>query len=185
MGQFSDTIRRFAVASQAKAEAIRKDIIFDLFSAIIFDSAVDTGNFMANWNTSQGSPDLSFTPFGWGIDHPDDVRLGHMHAASSIAMASLKVNLGNGLKRNTRTFLSNRALGNELGSTPNEFYGGKIEYGYPHYGWDERNGKTPPSKNVRVSGYSRHAPKGMVRVNIAKIGEIVRRSVKHHGGTTA
>lgn len=175
MGQFADAIKSFQVRSLASAEKVRKDVIFDLFSAIIFNSAVDTGNFMANWNTSQNSPDLSFSPWGNGRNNSDSERLSAKSGASSVALARVTNWIGDGLKKDTKTFLSNAAVG-----IKGDAYGWKIEYGYPHYAWNSLSGKTPPSENVLASGYSRHAPKGMVRINVAKFHEIVRKSVRRH-----
>jgi hypothetical protein len=176
MGQFADAIRSFQVRSLKAAEAVRKDVIMTLFGDIIFDSAVDTGNFAANWKTSQGAPDLSWEQWGNGRrNNPEEYRAAFASTATAHAYANMLDNLGEGLKRDTQTYLANSAQGGD-----GDFYGWKIEFGYNFYAWDAQTGRGPPSENVLASGFSRWAPKGMVRINVAKFHEIVRSSVRKH-----
>ena len=176
MGQFADAIRSFQVRSLSAAEAVRKDVIMSIFGDIIFDSAVDTGNFAANWKTSQDTPDLSWLKWGNGKrNNPAEWRAAFASTATAHAYANMLDNLGDGSRRNTKTYLANSALGND-----GDFYGWKIEFGYNHYAWDPQTGRGPPSENVLASGYSQWAPKGMVRINVAKFHEAVRKAVRKH-----
>ena len=176
MGQFAEKVKMFQVRSLAAAEAVRKDVIMSIFGDIIFDSAVDTGNFTANWNTSQDRPDLSWSKWGNGKrNNPPEWRAAFAQTASALAYANMLDNIGEGTNRDTRTYLANSALGDD-----GDFYGWKIEFGYKAYAWDASTGKLPPSQNVLASGFSQWAPKGMVRINVAKFHEVVRKAVKKH-----
>jgi hypothetical protein len=182
MGQFADAIKSFQVRSLAAAEAVRKDVIMSSFGNIIFDTPVDTGRLTANWMTSQNAPDLS--PIWWNEDkrnHTPSEREANQSAASAVAYASLLNNIGEGLKRDTVTYLSNSAQSNKHSEDgPGNPYGFKAEFGYKHYAWNARNGLPPPSENVLASGFSQWAPKGMVRINVAKFHEVVRKAVRKH-----
>ena len=170
--QFSAIIAKFAKDALAKAEAIRIYSIEEFFGNIIKDTPVDTGKLTANWLTSQNSPNL--TNFFWGNgkrDNPDSDRAGFKTMAIGVALNNVRANLGNGLKTDTSTFLANSAVGQE-----GESYGWMAEYGYASYGW-MGDGRSPPSKNVMSSGFSRHAPQGMVRRNVVKFPSIVKAAI--------
>jgi hypothetical protein len=175
MSKFAESIFAFKAKSLQKVEDARVKSISSLFLSIIMDSAVDTGNFTANWKTSQNQPDLTYSI--WGNrkqDNPQPMRDVFKEQASAIAYAGVLSNIGDGYGKDTVTYLSNSVIGYDEDA---KFYGGKIEYGYPYYAWDEKTKKAPPSKNVLESGYSKHSPKGMVRINVANFVETLKEAI--------
>jgi hypothetical protein len=165
MSKFAESIFEFKAKSLQKVEDARVKSISSLFLSIIMDSAVDTGNFTANWKTSQNQPDLTYSI--WGNrqqDNPQPMRDVFKEQASAIAYAGVLSNIGDGYGKDTVTYMSNSVVG--YGDDP-EFYGGVMEYGQ----W------VGPSKNVLPSGYSKHSPKGMVRINVANFGETLKEAI--------
>ena len=56
---FSVDLSKAIEKAKGRTEIVVKKIALELFSNIIYKSPVLTGRFLANWNCSIGSPDLS------------------------------------------------------------------------------------------------------------------------------
>lgn len=59
--RWSIPIAALAEKLGARVETVARKATFDLFTAVVNRSPVDTGRFRANWNCSYGSPDVTTT----------------------------------------------------------------------------------------------------------------------------
>lgn len=144
---FTAQVGDWAKKAKGAIDANVRSITIALFKGVILSTPVDTGRARGNWQTTVGAP-------ASGIVEGTD-------PSGASAIGSVLANQGGAGKV---TFLTN-----------NLPYIGVLEYGlYPN----------PPKLGTRlkgggyeirsVGGYSRRAPAGMIRVNMARIGEIIR-----------
>jgi hypothetical protein len=144
---FSLQVSKWAQTTKGAIDANVRSITFALFNGVILSTPVDEGRLRANWQTTVGAPATGTVD----TDDPSGVA----------AIAGILANQGGAGKV---TYLSN-----------NLPYSVVVEYGlYPN----------PPKLGTRlkgggyeirsIGGYSRQSPAGMVRINMARIGEIVR-----------
>lgn len=117
-------------------ELIARNIVFNLFSAIIAGTPVDTGRARGNWQMTKGSGATGVVERNGGTEPVDSP--GALSDAASEA-GSVRVEMGN------TYHLSN-----------NLPYISRLEY----------------------DGWSGQAPRGMVRINIARIEQIVKKSAQ-------
>lgn len=122
---FGLQVHKFAKKTGMTLEEAHSGIIIALFSAVILDTPVDTGQARANWNTSATNPDTSVTQ--------------NTDADGTASISRISRNMG---KIGGVTWLSN--------SLP---YIQRLEY----------------------EAWSAQAPEGMVRRNVARINNIVKR----------
>lgn len=123
--KFGLQLQKFAKKTNSTLEEAHSAIIIALFSSVIMDTPVDTGQARANWNTSATNPDTSVTT----RTDPDGGE----------SINRISKNMG---KMGGVTWLSN--------SLP---YIQRLEY----------------------ESWSAQAPEGMVRRNVARINNIVKR----------
>ena len=78
MGQFSLDLSRAVAKAKGRTELVVKRTVLELFSKVIYKSAVDTGRFKGAWVSSQGS--YSATP-PTTLDKSGSATVGRMRAA--------------------------------------------------------------------------------------------------------
>jgi len=147
---FSSDLKRFEAKSMERAQAAKRKIVFDLFSAIIRDTPVDTGRLAGNWQTTSGAPATGEIP-----------RRGR-----SLAMAAIEKGIR---PMDVTTYLSNNlpyAEVVEYGLYPDPVQRGTWVKGKPHGHYEVRS----------VAGYSKKAPAGMVRRNVVRFQEIAEKA---------
>lgn len=144
---FADQLKQFsAKATTANNELVRA-VSTKLFNSIVLSSPVDTGRFRGNWQISYDAPILTETE-----------RLDPTGAAAVADIAAvLQPKAG-------RAYLTN-----------NLPYAEVIEFGgYPdpvlRGTWVKGQGYVIKS----IGGYSKQAPAGMVRVNMTRIGALLK-----------
>lgn len=161
-GKFSRDVRRFVKKTKGNIDLQVRAITLELFRSIILATPVDTGRARGNWQTSVGSPKT-------GI-------VARLDPTGQAALGEVVANLGGA---GTVTWLAN-----------NLPYIAVLEYGeYPNppklgtYVPKDRRKKARADGDVTqayeirsAGGYSKQAPYGMVRVNFARVSEIVRRA---------
>ncbi len=136
MSTFARDVERFSKRSGVAVETIARSIVFDLFSAIIAGTPVDTGRARGNWQMTKGSGATGVLDRNGGTEPVDSP--GALSDAASEA-GSVRVEMGD------TYHLSN-----------NLPYISRLEY----------------------DGWSDQAPKGMVRINIARIKQIVKKAAE-------
>lgn len=146
---FTLDIQRFVEKAKKNPETTMRQVSYKLFSAIIKESPVDTGRFRMNWQTAGAAPASGILE---GFDKSGDAAIGD--AASYIFSAS---NWG------------------EFTLTNNLPYATVIEFGgYPD---PVKNGTwNPKTKEYEIrsaGGYSKQAPHGVVRVNVARFNQLL------------
>lgn len=144
---FSAQVGDWAKKAKGAIDANVRAITISLFKGVILSTPVDTGRARGNWQTTVGAPASG--------------TVERVDPSGASAIGEVTANLGGGGKV---TWLTN-----------NLPYIQVLEYGqYPN----------PPKRGTRlkgggyeirsIGGYSRQAPAGMVRISMARIGEIVR-----------
>jgi hypothetical protein len=144
---FTAQVDDWVKKAKGAIDANVRSITIALFKGIILSTPVDTGRARGNWQTTIGAP-----------------ASGTVEGADPSGAAAIGAVFANQGGAGKITWLAN-----------NLPYIQVLEYGlYPN----------PPKLGTRVKGggyqilsvggYSRQAPAGMVRVNMARIGEIVR-----------
>ena len=163
--EFALDITKFAEDFEKGAEETVRGTAIELFVSIVMMSPVDTGRFMGNWNTSA---------------HKPNVKVNYSIQDKTGAVASAKVH--SFIKKSpdwTSFFLTNNlpyAMTLEMGGYPDPVKNGT------------RINKTGTRKDpikpvyakLSVGGYSRKAPKGMIRVSIKQFNATIDRYAKRH-----
>ena len=152
---FARDLDRFRLKVDAAHSDLARGVALELFRSVIMDSPVDTGRFRGNWQATISAPAAS------DIDRHDKNGSAAINAMSAIVSAWS----GSGV-----AFLAN-----------NLPYAAVLEYG--KYPTPVKFGTRLPSGKYEVrsvSGYSKQAPQGMVRKNIARIQSIVDRQARKH-----
>ncbi len=151
MSRFALDVTRWAESAKGKVDANCRAITLHLFSAIIQSTPVDTGRARGNWQTTVSTPTRLITE--------------RLDPSGGNAIAEVFANAGGAGKI---TWLSN-----------NLPYIAVLEYGlYPNPPKHGRLIKGVGYGINTIGGYSRQAPAGMVRINMARVQEIVREAVK-------
>lgn len=144
---FTSDLQRFSATATENTNQTVRAVTTKLFNSIVLASPVDTGRFRGNWQISYDAPILTETD-----------RLDPTGAAAVADIAAvLQPKAG-------RAYLTN-----------NLPYAEVIEFGgYPdpvlRGTWVKGQGYVIKS----VGGYSKQAPVGMVRVNMTRIGALLR-----------
>lgn len=150
MSGWSIPLDQLAAKAQLDLETVARRSTLELFTAVVLKSPVDTGRFRANWNVSQGAPDVTVT------NSTDKGR------------AKSEVDKVQALPVGGVTYLSN--------SLP---YAAVLEYGQypnpPKYG-SKKRGEDGIAVHVR-GGYSMQAPQGMVRISALEFNDYVQRAI--------
>jgi hypothetical protein len=150
MAGWSIPLDKLAEKVQLDLETVARRSTLDLFTAVVLKSPVDTGRFRANWNVSQGAPDITVT------NSTDKNR------------AKAEVDKVQSLPVGGITYLSN--------SLP---YATVLEYGQypnpPKMG-SKKRGEDGIAVHVR-GGYSMQAPQGMVRISALEYNDYVKRAI--------
>lgn len=147
--RFSVQVRKFVDKANGDIERTTRAVTLELFKAVILATPVDTGRARGNWQTSVGQPITSV------VDRLDK--------NGTVAIGEVSARMG---KAGSITWLAN-----------NLPYIAVLEYGgYPD---PVKLGTYVPGEGYEIrssGGFSKQAPAGMVRVNIARIEELLRRA---------
>ncbi len=156
MGRFSDAVAKFAAGTKTDIDRRVRGVTLALFRGVILGSPVDTGLFRGNWQTS--------------VEQPVSGKVNRIDKSGSEAIAEVIANMGGA---GSKTWLTNNLPYSEV-----------LEFGeYPdppkRGTWVKAAGKgkrrVPGHFEIRsVGGYSKQAPAGMVRINMARIAEILQ-----------
>lgn len=145
--QFEIQVAAWAKKIQGKVDSRVRQIQFTLFRGIILSTPVDTGRARGNWQTT--------------VDYPTRLTIERLDPSGANAIADAKA-FGGGAGK--ITYLSN-----------NLPYIAVLEYGlYPN---PPKSGRTIKGVSYglnTINGFSRQAPAGMVRINMARISDIIR-----------
>jgi hypothetical protein len=143
---FSAQIAKFGTKTSGEIQKVRQAVTIKLFNSVIMDTPVDTGRARANWQVSVGEPaqgDISGT-------EPNKVGLD-----------AAQLSTVNGSTGDQPVFLTN-----------NLPYASMLEFGGYTGGNDIPVGEDGATKS-NSKGYSKQAPAGMVRRNVARFNNIV------------
>lgn len=154
MAQWSIPFDEIAKKQKLEIATVVREFAILAFSRVIMRSPVDTGRFRANWNISYGSPDTNTSAI------TDPSGAGKLAAVNA---AVLSFPIGGVF------YLCN--------SLP---YARVLEYGEypdPPIRGSQKRGEDEPTIHV-VGGYSKQAPRGMVRVVAAEMKSSVDRLLK-------
>ena len=143
MASFEDQMRAFARRANMSVEKTVKGTSIKLFSAVIKSSPVDSGRFRNNWFASGKYPSTDVTSY--------------RGTAGDAAIARVV------------SYINGAAGGVEFTLANNLPYAHMLEYG----GYNPNLVGPQQSTSKTVNGYSRQAPNGMVRVNVAKFQAIL------------
>lgn len=156
MGRFSDQVANFASGTKKEIDRRVRGVTLALFRGVILGSPVDTGRFRGNWQTSVGAP--------------AEGALEAVDPSGSAAIANVIANMG--------------GAGSQTWMTNNLPYSEVLEFGeYPdppkRGTWVKAAGKgkrrVAGHFEIRsIGGYSKQAPAGMVRLNMARIADILK-----------
>jgi hypothetical protein len=162
MGDFSLAFQNIATKSIKKTENIIRATVFDLTSAIIQDTPVDTGRLRANWLVSFNTP----------ID----------------AELDLEDKSGRTTTSKAKRLITNNKVPLVYWIQNNLPYTNVIEFGlYPknpktgtRYEIRDRDKFVIETGFVQLSenGYSKKAPSGMVRINVLKFNKFLQANLK-------
>ena len=61
MAKWTMDLNKYAKKKKVEIKEVRKAYVFALYSSIVKKTPIDTGRARANWNVSEGSPDISTT----------------------------------------------------------------------------------------------------------------------------
>lgn len=151
MSGFTLDIKNFVEKAKKNPETVARQVSFKLFSAVIKASPVDTGRFRMNWQTAG-----AVAPSGVidGTDKGGAAAIGD--AASYIFAAS---------DWDEFTLTNNLPYAEVI-----EFGGYKAMFGFS-------NSFMGPVKSAdggqTINGYSKQAPQGVVRVNVARFNTLL------------
>lgn len=156
MGRFSDQVANFASGTKVEIDRRVRGVTLGLFRGVILGSPVDEGRFRGNWQTSVGQP--------------AEGTLDQVDKSGAAAIAAILANMG--------------GAGSQTWMTNNLPYSEVLEFGeYPNPPkrgtWVKAAGRgkrrVAGHFEIRsIGGYSKQAPAGMVRVNMARIAEILK-----------
>lgn len=136
MSKFTLDVEAFVKKAKKNPETVMRAVSLKLFSAIIYESPVDTGRFRFNWQVSDATPARGVKD---GFDKTGNSTVSAMTA-----------------------YIKNSVTWDEFTLTNNLPYARVIEFGgYP--------GDGPNT----TGGFSRQAPQGVVRVNIARFNTLL------------
>ena len=133
---FGDDVAAWCEESPKQADMVLRKVAIDLFSSVIFRTPVDNGFHRGAWECTQGTP---------GKGNPGVPDRG---GSSTVNSAAAVVQSG---PMDSEYWLANSAPAINV-----------LEYG----GYPTRGGQGPSNGPRTVGGYSRQAPRGMVRVAI-------------------
>lgn len=156
MGQFAGSIAAFAKKAKMSNDKALRSASIKLFSAIITESPVDTGRFRANWMVSNGQSSTATTT-------EVDTSPGGEETKNKVEQYIT------GMKDVYAFTLAN-----------NLPYAHVIEYGgYPDPvklgTWDKKK----QAYEIRsAGGFSKQAPQGVVRVNIARFEQLLNEAAQ-------
>ena len=152
MSGFTLGIKNFVEKAKKNPETTMRQTTFKLFSAIIKASPVDTGRFRMNWQVAGAAPATGVSVLGY--DKTGDGAVGG--AASYIFSSS---DWG------------------EFTMTNNLPYAEVIEFGGYKAMFGFSNSFMGPVKSAdggqTINGYSKQAPQGVVRVNVARFNTLL------------
>lgn len=161
MGRFSDQVAKFADGTKKQIDKRVRGVTLALFRGVILGTPVDEGELRGAWQTSVGQPAEG------DVDRPDK--------SGAQAIAEILANMGGA---GSRSWLTN-----------NKPYSEVVEFGeYPNPPkrgtWVKAAGKgkrrVAGHFEIRsIGGYSKQAPAGMVRVNMARIADILKATEPH------
>ena len=184
---FSLQVAEWAKTTNQKIDASVRSITLGLFSGIIKATPVDTGRLRGNWQTSVGSPAIGT------VERLDPTPQG---SGGGAAIAEVRANMGGAGKV---TWLTNNlpyASVVEFGLYPNPVKRGTLinrgakvgSLGLTGFSGNislrqslalSSRTREPAVYEIRsAGGYSRQAPQGMVRTNMARVQQIVSASLK-------
>ena len=143
MASFDDQVKAFAKKANMSVEKTIKGTSIKLFSAVIKSSPVDSGRFRANWLCAGTTPVPSVVDM---TDKTGSSATSEMVSYIKSAKGQMVFTLANNLP-----------------------YAHMLEYGGYATGFVGPQQSTSRS----VNGYSRQAPNGMVRVNVARFQAIL------------
>ena len=156
MGKFAIDMEQFHVETMRDIDVIRRKVTLDVFSRVVKKTPVDTGETRGNWQTSVGAPILQTIDRDW--DPTGEV--GDQVMASRVT---------------DPVFLSNNVpwiLKLEFGRYPNP----------PEKGTYIPRRHGGPRHEVRsAGGFSKQAPRGMVRVTLEEFPYIVKLEANKNG----
>lgn len=167
MSKFTLDIQAFVAKAKKNPETVMRSVTLKLFSAIIKASPVDTGRFRMNWQTSGGLPASGELP---GEDKSGEVALTR-----------------------ATSFVTGNEYWEDFTLTNNLPYATVIEFGgYPSgftgptrpdasglasfVGPQKLSGFVGPKRQREqktINGFSKQAPQGVVRVNIARFNTLL------------
>lgn len=149
---FSVDVTKFAEKAKMSVDKTLRGTAIKLFSAVIKSSPVDTGRFRANWISSGVIPSKATTTY---TDKSGDQSVADMTKFISSSGDQRLFRLGSNVPDYVFTLANNMP------------YAYKLEYGgYP--------GDGPNT----VGGFSKQAPQGFVRVNVARFEAILEEQAR-------
>ena len=155
MGDFGDDVELWIKDAQYKSKEVIRKTALDLFSRVIRRTPADTGNHRGNWNASIGDPVETYDS---GVaDRSGAVAIKQ----ASAALASIKGDPGD-----VDIYLSNAGPAINV-----------LEYG----GYPTTSDNTPSNGPKTINGYSRKAPRGMVRVSVEEFDQHFKKAAREEG----
>jgi len=154
VSNFGSDVEKWCGDTQKKASAVVRKTALDLFTAVIKKTPVDDGSHRGNWMASVGEIDTNYS---------DTIR--DPSGESSVKRAYSVVG---GAGQDQDIYLSNSGPAINV-----------LEYG----GYPTRGGNGPSNGPKTVNGFSRQAPAGMVRVNIANFEKHFSAAARGEGFT--
>lgn len=148
---FSKDISKFGAKAVQGIQEIRAQTTIALFNAVIRDTPVDTGRARANWQVTAGAP----------------------AAGSMLTMSQSKTTI----EPNEQALIVATNGDTPVFLTNNLVYAWKLEYG-GYTGGNDLPMSDPAATKSNSAGFSKQAPAGMVRKNIARLDSIVRSVVR-------
>lgn len=153
--EFSKAVADFALEFEEETEFVVKSTVIQLFGAIIKASPVQTGRFRANW-------------FLGGV------------VASNLETSATDKSGQKTIRKMTAGVQAVNGLPPEFSLTNNLPYSEVIEFGeYPNpVKKGSYNKKDKKFEKLSKGGFSRQAPQGVVRVNVARFEKLLEQQAK-------
>lgn len=167
-GSFTLDIRNFVEKTKKNNETVMRAVTLKLFSAIIKASPVDTGRFRMNWIASGALPAL-VTRKGFDKTGEKAVADATRHVMSTPAWTELT--LSNNLPYGQLLEFGGYSSGHHGPERPNA--SNLVSFVGPHKFSSFVGPKRRGYVSKTVNGYSKQAPQGMVRINIARFNTLL------------
>ena len=170
MGTFALDVRAFVEKTKKNNETVMRQVSLKLFSAIIKASPVDTGRFRMNWQAASGAaPAVGVKN---AVDRSGAKAISQMASVVTRDPNWYEFTLTNNLPYAPLIEYGGYASGSHGPARPDA--SGLASFVGPHKLSKFVGPKRPNSYVSRtVNGYSKQAPQGVVRINVARFNALL------------